>query len=1013
MATPSDPREVPPPLPRDPRDRLPAILSAMLFDPAQTRLWAAKVRSFLYRWLMRFGRACARGWRAIDGTGRLFLVCAIGLVILTAVLPTVALWGLATAGLLIFASRIRRWRDLDRRGRLLVVCGSAASVVALVLAVGGSSHKSGDETRMPNTTSTASDKRAAPQSTTSSVAPRFRYNVTDLGTLGGDTSRANGINNHGQVVGEARTSDGTTHPFLWDSTNGMQDLGGLGGVEDLGQYGRKAGSATGINDAGQVVGAAYTRARDKEHAFLWEAGRRMQDLGTLGGETSEALSINKKGQVAGRSRTALGNNHAFLWDARRGMQDLGTLGGKTSEAHGINDSGQVVGSSGIGENGLDDHAFLWEAGTGMKDLGTLGGASSCAYGINNSGVVVGTADTSKGSHAAFVWNAGREMRDLGTLRPTDNWVWVSGISNAGVVIGESDRQLDTWELKRTGAFFFEHGRMSGFDGLIDPGSCRGFFPEAVNDRGQIAGNGATPAGQCHAFLLTPVPENTVPPDTATPKRSPNSLSQSATGGRTEPLTASDKPEVPPGDGKTPRPRRPFRYAVTDLGTFGEDTSRANGINNHGQVVGEARTSGGFEQPFVWNSTHGMQDLGGLGRGTGSAMAINDAGQVVGKSYTEPKEMFAGEHAFLWEAGRGMRDLGTIGGGESKAFGINKKGQVVGSSDIKSDAVANTHAFLWDARRGMQDLGTLGDESQDSEARCIDDSGRVVGLAWVGGLPLFSHAYLWEEGNAKGLGTLGSWGIATGEAHCINNSGQVVGTTSVPGGYHAFLWDARRGMQDLGTLEERWSDALAVNNKAEVVGLVKTADIHSDAADAAVLFAGSEVIDLNDMIDPASGWHLVEATAINDIGQIVGQGRNSVGQLHAFLLTPVPSGRVTATGNPSQQSTGETPAKPKTTAKPRVPSNGDESATARYKAWIKEQAKTFQPNGLTEVERAVGGKKVLYLYYRRAPAAVEMPVSELANYMQEEASRRDWIVQRKAIAEASGRYDEVIISEIAP
>jgi len=46
------------------------------------------------------------------------------------------------------------------------------------------------------------------------------------------------------------------------------------------------------------------------------------------------------------------------------------------------------------------------------------------------------------------------------------------------------------------------------------------------------------------------------------------------------------------------------------------------------------------------------------------------------------------------------------------------------------------------------------------------------------------------------------------------------------------------------------------------------------------------IDLNNLIDPNSGWALAEATAINETGQIVGNG--FIGsQFHSFLLTPVP------------------------------------------------------------------------------------------------------------------------------
>lgn len=46
-------------------------------------------------------------------------------------------------------------------------------------------------------------------------------------------------------------------------------------------------------------------------------------------------------------------------------------------------------------------------------------------------------------------------------------------------------------------------------------------------------------------------------------------------------------------------------------------------------------------------------------------------------------------------------------------------------------------------------------------------------------------------------------------------------------------------------------------------------------------------DLNSLIDSACGWELRAATAINDVGQIVGFGINPAGQTVAFLLTPIP------------------------------------------------------------------------------------------------------------------------------
>jgi probable HAF family extracellular repeat protein len=52
---------------------------------------------------------------------------------------------------------------------------------------------------------------------------------------------------------------------------------------------------------------------------------------------------------------------------------------------------------------------------------------------------------------------------------------------------------------------------------------------------------------------------------------------------------------------------------------------------------------------------------------------------------------------------------------------------------------------------------------------------------------------------------------------------------------------------------------------------------------AFLYSGS-MLDLNSLLPPGSGWTLVDATGINNAGQITGTGL-SQGQVRAFLLTP--------------------------------------------------------------------------------------------------------------------------------
>ncbi|GAG24493.1 unnamed protein product, partial [marine sediment metagenome] len=96
---------------------------------------------------------------------------------------------------------------------------------------------------------------------TSAATAESLYTVVDLGTLGGTESHAYGINNIGQVVGEAQIVAGPSHAFLWED-GVMTDLGTLGG---------QGSAARDMNEFGQVAGSAQIDPDVwNHHAFLWE-----------------------------------------------------------------------------------------------------------------------------------------------------------------------------------------------------------------------------------------------------------------------------------------------------------------------------------------------------------------------------------------------------------------------------------------------------------------------------------------------------------------------------------------------------------------------------------------------------------------------------------------------------------------------------------------------------------------------------------------------------------------------
>lgn len=220
-----------------------------------------------------------------------------------------------------------------------------------------------------------------------------------------------------------------------------------------------------------------------------------------------------------------------------------------------------------------------------------------------------------------------------------------------------------------------------------------------------------------------------------------------------------------------------------------------------------------------------------------------------------------------QAGYTIKSLVLPGHNYSVAHDINNSGQVVGYSGT-SNSSSDYHPFIFSGG-SMIDLGILPNSTWCVALR-INDVGQVVGKCAVNG---YDRAFLYSNGVMTDLGLIvgGSSSIAQG----INNQGQIVGYNVINGVAHGFLY-SNGTVTDIGSLPgcDSSTVATAINDIGQVVG---------SSCNQAFLYSGGTMKSLGYL----SGYPYTDVTGINNGGQIVGMSIESIyynGNASAFLYS---------------------------------------------------------------------------------------------------------------------------------
>ena len=328
-----------------------------------------------------------------------------------------------------------------------------------------------------------------------------------------------------------------------------------------------------------------------------------------------------------------------------------------------------------------------------------------------------------------------------------------------------------------------------------------------------------------------------------------------------------------------------RAQIAEIASLGGNQVFIEDINDDGVAVGGETTAGGDMHAIRYTDATGVQDLGALsGFGAQSyASAIASDGAIGGHAdRADGTSLFFG-HRYTARGGRT-----EICSSSCSVWDLNGHGQVVGL--LPGRDPTTWQAFIYAPDNGLRALGTLG--GARSSASAISEAGVVVGNAQLEGSAKqdLGHAFIYDAREASPR--LRDMNVVFDARGWILEAANDVNESFIVG--HGVRGDVKRAFRidvatgkvlDLGTIPNgRNSFAWGVDAYGDVVGWAEDATDHNNAFVYSAGLGGMKR--LSDLVDPALGWQLVQANAVNAHGMIVGWGYHDGAPRGFKLALPV-------------------------------------------------------------------------------------------------------------------------------